>query len=38
MNTPEARCSGCRFFLWSLVVLTLLGVLGAAIRFLPTAR
>ena len=35
MSTPEARCSGCRFFLWSVVALILLGVLGAAIRFLP---
>jgi mono/diheme cytochrome c family protein len=35
MSTPEARCSGCRFFLWSVVVLILLGALGAAIRFLP---
>jgi mono/diheme cytochrome c family protein len=35
MSTTEARCSGCRFFLWSVVVLILLGALGAAIRFLP---
>lgn len=35
MSTPDARCSGCSFFLWSLIVLILLGALGAAIRFLP---
>ena len=35
MSTLESRCSGCRFFLWSLIVLVMLGLLGAAIRFLP---
>lgn len=35
MSTPEARCSGCRFFLWTVLVLFALGALGAAIRFLP---
>jgi mono/diheme cytochrome c family protein len=35
MSTTDARCSGCRFLLWSLLALILLGVLGAAIRFLP---
>jgi mono/diheme cytochrome c family protein len=35
MSTPEARCSGCRFFLWALLALLALFALGAAIRFLP---
>ena len=35
MSTPEDRCSGCRFFLWALLLLVALGALGAAIRFLP---
>lgn len=35
MSTPEVRCSGCRFFLWTVLVLFALGALGAAIRFLP---
>ncbi len=35
MSTPEARCSGCRFFLWAVLILLALGALGAAIRFLP---
>jgi len=35
MSTPEARCSGCRFFLWAVLALFALGALGAAIRFLP---
>ena len=35
MSTPESRFSGCRFFLWGLIALVLLGLLGAAIRFLP---
>jgi len=35
MSPAESRCSGCRFFLWALLALLALGVLGAAIRFLP---
>jgi mono/diheme cytochrome c family protein len=35
MTTPADSCSACRFWLLSLIALTLLFALGAALRFLP---